>query len=86
MQQDSGMSMGMFDSNGYIHGRLPGSQTTEKVKERNKVGRLSRKRLIASYLCHGEKSACVVKGTCSVLESCRYGQRYLELSRANHEK
>lgn len=80
------MSMGIFDSNGYIHGRMPGSQTTETVKERNKVGRLSRKRLVASYLCHGEKSDCVVNGTCSVLESCRYRQRYLELSRANHGK
>lgn len=80
------MSMGIFDSNGYIHGRMPGSQTTETVKERNKVGRLSRKRLVASYLCHGEKSDCVVKETCSVLESCRYGQRYLELSRMNHGK
>lgn len=80
------MSMGIFDSNGYIHGRMPGSQTTETVKERNKVGRLSRKRLVASYLCHGEKSDCVVKGTCSVLESCRYGQRNLELSRMNHGK
>jgi hypothetical protein len=37
--------------------------------------------LLRSYLCQSRLSDCVIKGKCANLDKCRYGQRYIKLTK-----
>lgn len=47
----------------------------EKKLEDLKLGELVRR-----HLCSGALSECAVKRCCEMLDVCRYGQRYIELT------
>ncbi len=46
-----------------------------------RIEKLSMKSLVRNYLCSGAQSICVATGKCECLDRCRYGQRYVELTR-----
>lgn len=63
--------------------------TSEQRRKNTAVDQMEKmtcKGLIREYLCKGKRSACVRYGRCSVLEKCRYGQRYLELRKQQEEE
>lgn len=79
--------MRAFERDGCVHASAIGKTERRLSEKKNdKISRMSKSRLIRSYLCHGEESACVICGKCCVLDECRYGQRYLEIARNENEK
>lgn len=73
------MKSRLYSADGLIHGERPRGKTEEPEKK-DWISAMSKKKLVREGLCRGKISPCTMTGECEVLDACRYGQRYLELS------
>ncbi len=67
----------------YCHGIMPGRAPVPMQKDADAVDveKIPLKKLKRDYLCMKAKSLCARIRACPCLDRCRYGQRYIELTR-----
>jgi len=80
--EDGTLRSGWIKNFRNMSGTLDYGHTTAATRSKKpgsaNIDQLSQKRLIRNYLCDGANSFCVLHHSCECLESCKYGQRYLQ--------